>query len=354
LEQFDLLHRRGSSHGESRIIRPTYPQDYYTRMMKQAYVLWEAAQQEAGLSVYTQTGGLDFAPTGTEGLRTLIEGCVKEGLEHEVLTPEQLSKRYPLVQLPEGYTAVLNPQAGMVHATKAVSMFLQLARSNGATIRDQTKVLDIIQNGQDGGVQVLTDAGPVRCDKCVITVGAWAGKMIKKTAGFDVPLKPIHTTVGYFEVEDLKQWSSDNFPVFIRYDKSLGVYGCPSRDYPGLIKVALHDGPPCDPDNRSLRPGIEELNSGITPFIQKYLRGVNSKPAIAEACMYTMTPDEDFVLDMLPNSSNIAIGAGFSGHGFKFGPLIGKILSDLVIHGKCLDVDLSPFTLARFKSKSVH
>eukprot|EP00242_Pyramimonas_sp_CCMP2087_P008053 CAMPEP_0198199154 /NCGR_PEP_ID=MMETSP1445-20131203/2475_1 /TAXON_ID=36898 /ORGANISM="Pyramimonas sp., Strain CCMP2087" /LENGTH=371 /DNA_ID=CAMNT_0043868905 /DNA_START=309 /DNA_END=1427 /DNA_ORIENTATION=+ len=353
LEQFDFLHRRGSSHGESRIIRPTYPQKYYTQMMKQAYVLWEEAQLAAGTSVFTKTGGLDFGPSSDEGLKALMAACREMDVRHEVLSPTQLRQRFPLVDLPEDFVAVVNPDAGMIHATKAVAMFLQLAKQAGAETRDQTRVIDIDTNSPSGGVEVTTDAGAVQCEKCVVTVGAWAGKLVKQVAGLEIPVQPIHTTIGYFEVEDKEKWSSENFPVFIKYDsKAKDIYGCPSREYPGLIKVGLHGGPDCDPDTRSLRPGYEELESAIAPFINSHFKGVNSTPTMAEACMYTMTPDQDFILDLLPGcDGNVVIGAGFSGHGFKFGPLIGKVLADMALTGKCDDIDAKLFALSRFHKK---
>ena len=214
------------------------------------------------LSVWVvQTGGLDFAAPGDKGLAALIKACEDQGIAHEVLTAAQLQHRFPLVRLPADFTAVLNAEAGMLHATKAVSMMLGLARARGAVLRDRTRVLNV-QPLDDGRVEVETEAGTVRCDKAVITAGAWVGKLLRTVAGLELPLQPIHTTVGYYQVEDRAQWDASSFPVFIMYADNLSVYGCPSREYPGLIKVALHDGPNCDPDSRSLRPGFEELEVG--------------------------------------------------------------------------------------------
>mmetsp|Transcript_33675 Transcript_33675/g.73529 ORF Transcript_33675/g.73529 Transcript_33675/m.73529 type:complete len:438 (-) Transcript_33675:132-1445(-) len=348
LEQFDFLHRKGSSHGESRIIRPTYPQKYYTQMMKQSYTLWEEAQLEAGTSVFTKTGGLDFGPSSNEGLQSLIVACEEEDVRHEVLSPAQLAARFPLVSVPDDYVAVTNPDAGMLHATKSVAMFLLLAQAAGAHTRDRIQVLDIDPSEEDG-VKVYTEEGTVFANKCVVTAGAWAGKLMHQVSGLDIPLRPIHTTVGYFEVEDADRWSSDNFPVFINYDEPYEIYGCPSRDYPGLIKVALHGGPDCDPDERSLVPGYAELEDAVAPFIAKHFKGVKTTAAIAEACMYTLTPDQDFLLDFLPDcDQKVVIGAGFSGHGFKLGPLVGKVMADMALTGKCNDIEADIFSLARF------
>jgi glycine/D-amino acid oxidase-like deaminating enzyme len=111
--------------------------------------------------------------------------------------------------------------------------------------------------------------------------------------------------------------------------------------------VALHAGPECDPDMRSLSPGYAELDGSITPFIKEHFRGVNPKAAIAEACMYTMTPDHDFIIDFLPGSKSVIIGAPCSGHGFKLGSLVGKMLADMALTGTCEDVDINTFKLDR-------
>ncbi|KAL3688718.1 hypothetical protein R1sor_015027 [Riccia sorocarpa] len=353
LEQFDFLHRRGSSHGESRTIRLTYPEEYYTKMMVEAYDLWSQAERDAGYAVYTETGRLDFGPRDNPGLVALIASLQKFSLDHEILNPDHVSSRFPMVEIPDHWVAVYTQQGGVLLATKAVSMFLSLSAKHGATLRDRTKVLDV--KSEVDGVVVTTSRGSVRCGKCVITAGSWVTKLVKGIAELDIPIVPIHTTIAYWEVdpEDPDLYSSDRgFPGFQIYDE-LPVYGTPSLEYNGMIKVNSHRGNPCDPDTRSVAPDHKSLRDYVSPWLAKIFKGNvrHDVPVIAEGCIYSVTPDEDFILDSLPGKdSNILIAGGFSGHGFKMAPLIGRIMADLACAGSVPGIPMEYFSLNRFAS----
>ena len=354
LEQFELLHRRGSSHGDSRIIRRTYPETFNTEMMSLAYPLWENAQREAGQSVYTKTGGLDWGRKGSKDIESLISACRRHNVDVEVMTSEQANARFPRqLNLPPGFVAVYNEDAGVIHATQAVAMFQRLAMANGAHVVDRTKVIAITPSADRGGgenVRLTTSRGDAICaNACVVTCGAWAHKLLAHL-GFHTALRPIHTTYAFWRCDSPADFTPPNWPVFIHYDEDpmKTIYSTPCVEYPDLMKVALHTGPDCDPDTRSLVPGYDDCEGYLSPWLSTYLRNVDgSRPAVAEACMYTMTPDHQFILDRLPGSmSNVVIGAGFSGHGFKMGPLIGSIMADLAL-GETPGVDLAPFSLHR-------
>ncbi|GAQ89326.1 sarcosine oxidase [Klebsormidium nitens] len=365
LEQFDFLHRRGSSHGESRIIRRTYPQDYYTKMMELSYNLWEEAQQEAGVRVYTQTGGLDFGRRNNAEVQGLIRSCEVHKVEHEVLTAAAAMDRFPQLRLPDDHVAIYSPAAGVLNATKAVAMFQRLATARGATLRDRIKIEHIgTKRLVDGstGVEVLANDGRTvfAGKKCVIAAGAWSKSLFKKIAGVEVPVEPLHTTVAYWRTIGTDGFSAaKGFPVFINYEQPALIYGMPCLEFPGLLKAAFHLGPLCDPDARAPEPLLADVHKYVVPFLrEKFGSAVRTDaPALAEGCMYSMTPDEDFILDFLPlpdqpkQKGPILVAAGFSGHGFKFGPLIGKIMADLATTGKCPEVPLHRFALGRFESK---
>ncbi|KAL3688596.1 hypothetical protein R1sor_014905 [Riccia sorocarpa] len=351
LEQFDFLHRRGSSHGESRTIRITYPEEYYTKMMVEAYDLWSQAERDAGYTVYTKTGQLDFGPRDNPSLGALIATLQKFSIDHEILTPDHVSSRFPMVQIPAHWVAVYTQQGGVLRASKAVSMFLSLAAKHGATLRDQTKVLDV--KSEVDGVTITTSRGSVRCGKCVITAGSWVSKLVKRMAGFDLPVVPIHTTIAYWEVdpENPDLYSSDRgFPVFLSYEEPI-VYGTPSLEYNGMIKVSYHSGIPCDPDTRSVAPDHKALQDYVSPWLAKICKGNvrHDAPVLAEGCIYSITPDEDFILDSLPGKDdNILIAGGFSGHGFKMAPLVGRIMADLALAGSVPGIPMEYFSLNRF------
>lgn len=365
LEQFDFLHHRGSSHGESRTIRVTYPELHYTRMMKEAYSLWEEAENEAGYMVYVQTGQLDFGPTDNKSLQSVVTCLQKENIEHQILSREDCAARFPALKLPQDSLIVYTAQGGIIRASKAVAMFQHLALKHGAVLRDRTKVLKISptqskpSEGSDG-VLVATSGGDVLCKTCVISAGAWTSEIVREISGIELPIKPLHTTLAYWAVDKFHPdavCASKGFPVFADYGEPY-IYGTPAIEYPGLIKVSVHTGTPCDPNNRSVAPDVGLLKSTVSPWLAAHFEGGVQweNPVMAEGCMYSMTPDEDFILDFLPSpldkkqrhSGGVIVAAGFSGHGFKMGPLIGRIMADLALTGTALDVPLEKFSIARF------
>ena len=207
LEQFAFLHRKGSSHGESRIIRKTYPEDYHVAMMHAAYGLWEEAQAEAGTRVYTHTGGLDVAHKDAPAIQSLIAGCIKHGAPIEVLDPSEAAARLPQLHLPEDFIAVVNPDSGVLNASRSTGMFQDLARRRGAILKDNVKVERIeerrngllvrLLSGRRDSVVLHTDQGEFSAAKCVVTAGAWAGKVLEQYLGQPLKLQPLHTTVAY-------------------------------------------------------------------------------------------------------------------------------------------------------------
>ncbi|KAL2650570.1 hypothetical protein R1flu_018698 [Riccia fluitans] len=353
LEQFDFLHRRGSSHGETRTIRITYPEDYYTKMMFEAYNLWTEAERDAGYAVYTKTGQLDFGSRDNSSLAAVVDSLQKFCIDHEILTPNQVSSQFPMVEIPNNWYAVYTEQGGVLRASKAVAMFLSLAAKHGATLRDRAKVLEVKSDGE--GVLVTTTRGSIRCGKCVITAGSWVTKLVKQIAGFDLPVVPVHTTIAYWEVDPEKPdlYSNDlGFPVFLSYEEPL-IYGTPSVEYDGLIKVSYHSGAPCDPDTRSVAPDHKALREFVSPWLATIFKGNvrHEVPVLAEGCIYSLTPDEDFILDSLPGKDkNILIAGGFSGHGFKMGPLVGRIMAELALSGSVVGIPMEYFSLNRFSN----
>jgi sarcosine oxidase/L-pipecolate oxidase len=209
LEQFDFLHHRGSSHGESRTIRVTYPELYYTQMMKEAYKLWEEAETEAGYMVYQRTGQLDFGPPSSTSIASVITNLSTENIEHEVLTHSQCKARFPSLHLPEDSIILYTKQGGILRASKAVALFQSLALRHGATLRDRAKLVQISNHWK------LPDGSN--------------GVLVATNRDYGDPY----------------------------------IYGTPSIEYPGLIKVSVHSGSSCDPNNRSVAPDYEHLKKEV-------------------------------------------------------------------------------------------
>jgi sarcosine oxidase/L-pipecolate oxidase len=235
-------------------------------------------------------------------------------------------------------------------------MFQTLAYKNGAVLKDNTKVTDI-KNGNDNGVVVLTASGEqFRGKKCVVTVGAWANKLVKRISGVEIPIQPIETHVCYWRIKQGHEGKfviGGDFPTFASFGKAY-VYGTPTLEFPGLIKVAVHGGRVCDPDKRPW--GSVVMMNELKEWIEGRFGGLvdSSEPVVKQSCMYSMTPDEDFVIDFLGGEfgKNVVLGVGFSGHGFKMAPIIGKILSELVVDGETNEVDLKHFRIGRFQMTS--
>ncbi|NWW80323.1 SOX oxidase, partial [Climacteris rufus] len=345
LEQFPLPHSRGSSHGQSRIIRSAYPQEYYSRMMPDSYRLWQQLEAETGTTLYRQTGLVVLGPAGDPTL----EACRRSLGVDQVLDAAALAQHFPGFHLQAGQVAVIDSTAGVLFADRALWAVQEVFRRHGGTLRDGEKVLRIEPGAT---VTVTTTAGVYRAPRLIITAGPWTGAFLEPL-GLRLPLQPLRINVCYWREKQPGSASMGSVsPCFLTLGLSQaphGIYGLPSLEYPGLMKVCHHHGSPIDPEKRDQvsssapHPDIALLSS----FISSYLPGLEPQPAVMETCLYTNTPDEDFILDRHPKFSNIVIGAGFSGHGFKLAPVVGKLLCELSL-GEEPSHNMAPFTITRF------
>ncbi|CAI8599753.1 unnamed protein product [Vicia faba] len=356
LEQFDFLHQRGSSHGESRTIRSTYPQSHYYPLVVESYKLWEEIQAEVGYDVYFKAQHLDIGHLDDPSFRAVIQNCRKHGVNHQVLTAEQVADKFSgRFNLQEGWVGLSTEHGGMLKATKATAMFQTLAHKHDVVLKDNAKVVDIKNN--DGEVVVFTESGEkFRGKKVVVTVGSWANKLIKKIRGIDLPIQPIETHLCYWRIKEGHEGKfpiGGDFPTFASYGK-IYYYGTPTLEFPGLLKLGVHGGRKCDPDQRPWGPG--EMMNDLKKWIDRTFSGMidTTEPVVKQACLYSMTPDEDFVIDFLGGEfkNNVVLGVGFSGHGFKMAPLVGKILTELAIDGKTNHADLKHYRIGRFQRTS--
>ncbi|RLN35091.1 putative sarcosine oxidase [Panicum miliaceum] len=359
LEQFDLLHHRGSSHGESRTIRATYPQAHYPPMVRLSRRLWEEAQADAGYRVLTPTPHLDLGPRDDPEFRAAIGNGGAAVVAGGGAEPSS----WPwagVFRVPEGWAAASSELGGVMKATKAVAMFQALAVKKGAVVRDRMEVIDIARRGE-GSILVRTASGEeFHGAKCIVTVGAWTSKLVKSVVGMDLPVQPVHTLICHWKVKPGHKGeltTEAGFPTFASYGDPY-IYSTPSMEFPGLIKIAKHGGPPCDPDSRDWSTGAADLAEPVARWIDTVMPGhvdTAGGPVIRQSCMYSMTPDEDYVVDFLGGEfgKDVIVGAGFSGHGFKNGPAVGRILAEMAMDGESRSaveagVDLEPLRIDRF------
>ncbi|XP_001376396.2 peroxisomal sarcosine oxidase isoform X1 [Monodelphis domestica] len=349
LEQFLLPHSRGSSHGQSRIIRKAYFEDFYTKMMEECYQIWAQLENESGTKLYRQTGLLMLAKKDNSEFQDTLDTLSKQGVEHRNLNPEELQRRFPNIRLARGESGIWDPSGGVLFADKALKALQDVIRQLGGVIHDGEKVTEI-KPGYP--VTVTTTTRTYQAKSLVITAGPWTNQFLRPL-GIQLPLQPLLINVCYWK-EKVPGSYAENFPCFVASVPELAphhVYGIPAGEYPGMVKVCYHHGNQVNPDERdcpSASPDLTDVQV-LSSFVRDYFPGLQPQPAIMERCMYTNTPDKNFILDKHPSHANIIIGAGFSGHGFKLSPVVGKILYELSTES-LLSYDLTPFRMSRFQS----
>lgn len=353
LEQFELDHRQGSSYGHSRVIRYTYDNPIYINLMRDAYPLWFALQEEAGESLYVKTGGLDFGQPSQDTFQRLKHSMDTAELPYERLSAAEIRQRFPQFRLDEGMEGLYQSESGLLRTSRCVRAHARLAQERGATLIDQTPALKIAP--LETGVEVHTASEVYQSDRLVITVGSWA-KSLLSAQGIHLPLKVMPCQLGFYQPDDPAQFTPDAFPVFFAHMN--GEYGeMPygiAHDDPEIgVKVTTFYGwETVDHPSQVDYTPSQAWTERIRRFAQQYIPGAAGPLISTRRCLYTLTPDKHFVVDRHPDYPQIAIGAGFSGHGFKFATLMGKMLADLMIEGQTPH-DASLFKLSRFQSVAI-
>ncbi|XP_033749069.1 peroxisomal sarcosine oxidase-like [Pecten maximus] len=346
LEQFPLPHNRGSSHGQSRTIRSAYgAQEYYTKMMNKAFRMWKELEEQSNKKLLRQTGLLCIGQKGVNYLDETAKCLQKNKTPFRRLDDENFQATYPMLSFSPGIGgAVVDCSAGFLLAGRALTAIQNQYRKIGGLLKDGEKMVEIIPGEV---IRVRTDVGLYQAKTIVLCVGPWAKKVLTKL-GVAVPLQTQKIKVCYWKEKIPGTFSSRQFPVFSQVN-AIGpylVYGVPCEEYPDLVKVCLHYGPAVDPDYRDT---VDDnwVKEALQKYVIEHLPGLEPYPVITESCIYTNTPDEDFILDRHPSWGNIVIGAGFSGHGFKLAPVVGEILSKMAT-GLIPEEDMSYFKLNRF------
>ncbi|KAF8676746.1 hypothetical protein HU200_046861 [Digitaria exilis] len=326
-------------------IRDAYPKAQYPPTVRLSRRLWADAEAESGYRVLTPAPQLSMGPRSNALLLAAIRSAGAEEVDFRV---------------PDGWvTAASEHGGGVLNATNAVAMLQALATKKGAVVRDKTEIVDI-RKGPEGGVVVATSAGEeFHGAKCVVTVGAWTSKLVRSVAGLELPIQPLHTMVLYWSIKPGREGdlaAESGFPTFSSYGDP-HVYSTPSLELPGLIKINYDGGPQCDPDSHDWASGGGDVADRVARWIVEEFMPDADGAVIRQSCMYSMTPDKDFVIDFLGGEfgEDVVVGAGFSGHGFKMGPAVGRILAEMAIDGNAntaaeADVELGHFRISRFET----
>jgi sarcosine oxidase len=327
IEQFGPAHDLGSSHGASRMVRQAYYEDpRYVPLLVRAYRLWDELATLTGRSTLVRTGGLMIGPANGAVVTGSAASAEAWGLPHEVLGPEDVSARFPTFRLGRDDLAVYEPGAGYVDPEATVADHIGLATDAGATV-----VLDTTVVGWEleaTGVLVHTASDAVTADRLVVCAGPW-------TAGVLSPQFPLwverHVTHWFEPAADTGSFSVGRHPVYLwEYERGAEFYGFPMLgDGRGAKAAFFHDGRRADPDHLD-RQVTEDEAEQLHRVLATRIPGLAGRWLSGVACMYTMTPDRHFVVGPVPGTDGrVLVAGGFSGHGFKFVPVVGELLADL-------------------------
>ncbi|MCA6500520.1 MAG: N-methyl-L-tryptophan oxidase [Chitinophagaceae bacterium] len=338
LEQFDIPHELGSHGGQSRIIRKAYAEHPdYVPLLERAYQNWKSLEEITGEQVYFKTGLLYSGKTNDPFIKGVKLSSEKYNIPVEELSQVDAQKRYPQFKLPDGNKQLLEPDAGFVTPERSILLFTEQAIKKGALIRTREKVND--WKRVQGTITVTTDKGQYCAKKLVITAGPWGGKMIPQLARHLTVTKQI---IAWMKPKKWDDFTLGNFPCWIIEHGGHDYYGFPilPEDKPGGpsgMKLAVHFplGEPTDPDavNRKIRDVDEKV---LIDALQLLIPDGYESTLSLKTCLYTNSPDQHFIIDHLPGyEKDVAIAAGFSGHGFKFVSVVGEVMADLAMNGQC-------------------
>jgi sarcosine oxidase len=343
IEQNNIPHDLGSSHGVNRIIRLAYAEDpRYVPMVRHAYRLWRNLEQRIGEQLLFITGGIDVGALTSSIVSGSMESCAMHGLEHEILNSAQLRSRFPGFRLPKTMVAVYQPEGGFVLSERSIVAHVSLALDLGAEIHAREQVLD--WKVQKGKVTVRTNRSSYRSQRLVITAGPWAADSVKQLKGI---VKPERQVLLWVQPKRPDLFRMGAFPVFYMQSSEGKFYGLPVYGIPGFkIGKYNHLKQQVDPNrmDRECHPRDEKV---LREAIRKYFPDADGPTIAMKTCLFSNTEDEHFILDLHPDFPEVSIAAGFSGHGFKFCPVVGEIMADLALNGGSESFDLGLFKLKR-------
>jgi sarcosine oxidase len=302
LEQFEVGHKRGSSHGRTRIVRLAYPDPQWVELAREALDGWRELEREAGVELIHPCGGLlEIVSDSAQSSQTALTAC---GVECDLLDAAEAARRFP-VAVPDGWSALLDPSAGIVRADLAHRAFLDGALAHGTRLHERTRVASV----DDVDAEVV-----------VVTAGAWVRDLV------DVPVKPTRETVVYFRRD-----GPSLLPAVVQLHPGRRGHAMYALYDPvhGVKAGTHHAGASVHPDDDG--EPEPELVERATEWVAQYLPDVDPEPVTAETCFYTTTADESFVLE---RRGRVVIGSACSGHGFKFAPVVGKRLARLATSGQ--------------------
>jgi len=340
-ERFRVGHTQGSSHGESRIIRYAYPSVIYTNLMGHAYPLWDELENASGDELFVRCGGVFIDRPDSDMIGQVADSLESAELPHEILDPQEMERRFPVFRMDADEVALWQPESGFLRPSACVAANVRLAAVAGAHILEETLVTGIRAAGD--GVLVSTPDGDVFYDRALITAGPWMAELLQQ---MDLPLTVTRQQVAYVKIAgDPEAFAPENMPVWIDTGAPDFLYGFPTDGRIPGIKLAMHRfGEPFDP-NRADRPVSIDEAAALVEYANRRFHGLEFSTTYDMSCLYTVAPNEDFIIDSVPDIPAAHFISGCSGHGFKFTVLLGRIGADLAL-GQAGKWDIEAFGIS--------
>jgi sarcosine oxidase len=329
IDRYRPGHRYGSSHGKTRIIREAYFEaPEYVPLVRRSYQLWRELENDSDESLLSIHGLLTLGRSDSELVTGVLKSSEMYGIACELLSRDEVMGRFPGAVPDEDMIGVFEPTGGLLDPEKCIDVHLGLARKHGAVIRDGERVVSWQSTGT--GVEVVTDQDTYRANQLVVTAGPWTGRLLED---LHLPLECWRVFFAHYDSVKRDYYTPDTFPITLWDTPAGSYYAIPYLPGQG-VKVGRHDtGDVVDPENMKQTVDVAELRRQ-TETIERYMPGSTGRVLEAETCIYTVTPDHHFIIDRHPVHQNVTFACGFSGHGYKFAPVIGEVMADLVERGR--------------------
>ena len=330
LEQFEMGHPNGASQDHSRIIRYSYHRPDYVRLARRAYASWAQVEAESGERVVTITGGLDLWPTDAfYPIDDYTGSLTAEGIPFELLDADEIRRRWPQWHIDDATTGLFQADGGLADPIRGNRAHRDLAVRRGATLRERAPVARIRDAGGGEHEVTIADGTIYRTARVVIAADAWTNDLLTQ---FDrrLPLTVTKEQVTYFACPDPSAYDPDRFPIWIWQNEPC-FYGFPTYGEAGPKVAQDVGGEVVSPQTRTFDRD-EAAFARVEAFMAAHLPGALGPPILTRTCLYTLTPDRDFVVDRLPDTPGIAVVLG-AAHGFKYASVLGRILAEILVDG---------------------
>jgi monomeric sarcosine oxidase len=351
LEQEAVDHPRGTSHGISRLLRFEYgPDIFYSSMVRMSLSRWKRLEQVSQRTLYTRTGLLVLGNEGDNFTQPSYQAMREMDLPTERLSRQHCKQRFPQFSASDSDIITYNAEAGILHASTCLRTLKEMVISKGGTIRESCRVTHLSHDSHLRPMCIYTSTGDeLSAERVVLATGPWVHRLL---ADLQLPVRLTRQYLLYFAGLSPSSFGIHAFPSFFTSD----LYGFPfhptnNSDYgPHWLKAASHTfGMPIDPDD--ILPRDDQVIAHIAKKLRSLLPALHNANLVhVDSCMYDVSPDEGFILDRVAHDPRIVFATGLTGHGFKFGPLLGELLSSMVCETPP-PVDLENFQLARFSHR---